>query len=195
MKTKITLLISVLSGMLVAFYINYGSLTVKSGLNQPQPSIPRKLIIPALGLNTLIEAVGKDADGRMSVPQKIGNSGWYSPGVRPGEAGNAVINGHMNTPKLQPAIFADLNKLRTGDIIIIEDDAGQNWYFTVKSNHILSTDNFPTKLVFGSANTSHLNLITCDGVYQRKRKDYSHRTVIFSDLSGTGNKMLTSLRH
>lgn len=165
-----------------------GSQVGSSGFRQlilvekENPGLPKKLIIPALGVDTSIEAVGQDSEGRMAIPKNIFNAGWYELGFRPGEQGNAVIDGHINTPELKPNIFANLDRLKPGDTVIVEDEKEKSWNFQVTQVAHYRTDNFPLALVFGSAGKPQLNLVTCDGFYQKAKDDYSQRTVVFTEL-------------
>jgi len=147
------------------------------------PGIPTTLIIPALSIHQPIEQVGFDKEKRMDVPKNVYNAGWYMFGARPGDKGNAVIDGHINTPKLAPSIFYNLDTLRPGDSVIIEDDKGQTLSFHVTHVEHIPLDNFPIKTIFGSSNKTNLNLITCSGSYDRKLKNYTERVVVFTELT------------
>lgn len=60
--------------------------------------------------------------------------GRYPSGAMPGEIGNFAIAGHRN-----PATFWDLDKVRDGDIIVVE--TRDNWYiYQVYRNHIVAPD-------------------------------------------------------
>ena len=60
-----------------------------------------------------IVPVGADTTGALEVPPLDGPTvaGWYRRGVSPGEAGNAVLVGHVDSPA-GPAVFFDLGRLR-----------------------------------------------------------------------------------
>jgi len=50
----------------------------------------------------------------MDVPKGLNNIGWFNLGPRPGENGNAVIDGHYGVWKNgKGAVFNNLHKLRT----------------------------------------------------------------------------------
>src|SRR5438552_17163875 len=55
--------------------------------------MPVELIIPSLHIDAPIEATSYDADGGMADPSGPDSVGWFSPGFRPGDPGNAVIGG------------------------------------------------------------------------------------------------------
>lgn len=148
-----------------------------------EPGNPVKLEIPKLGISSEIKAVGLDSERKMGVPVDDISVGWYSLGFKPGEKGNAVIDGHLDTVTGRPAIFYNLSKLQPGDLIMITDDKGNKYTYTVKQRASYPYDLFPLDEIFGSSDTQNLNLITCEGHFDSTSANYSHRTVIYSGLS------------
>ncbi len=59
--------------------------------------LPKKLDMPRLGLEAQIVEAGIDKSGAMETPDNYKDVGWFNLGVRPGEIGNAVITGHLDT--------------------------------------------------------------------------------------------------
>src|SRR5437870_1232065 len=58
---------------------------------------PQTLIIPKLGISAYVENVGKTSIGTMDTPTRSNDVAWYRYGPRPGEDGQAVIAGHLDT--------------------------------------------------------------------------------------------------
>src|SRR3954471_14322970 len=56
-------------------------------------TIPVQIMIPKIALNAKLEYVGLTADGAMGTPKNPVNAAWFALGPRPGEKGNAVIDG------------------------------------------------------------------------------------------------------
>src|SRR5579862_3543761 len=81
---------------------------------ESRPPPPVQLIIPGIHVNAPVEAVGITPDGSMDVPSQWNDAAWFEPGYRPGEDGNAVIVGHLDS-LTGPALFWDLGKLKLGD--------------------------------------------------------------------------------
>jgi hypothetical protein len=75
------------------------------------------IAIAAVGVDARVVPVGLRADGTMEVPA-VDLAGWYEPGPRPGEAGPAVIVGHVDSRR-GPAVFYRLGELRPGDRIVV----------------------------------------------------------------------------
>lgn len=180
MKLRNWFIAGVIIGGLISYY--YIASFKREPVPESRAGIPVTLAIPTLGVRAAVEEVGQDSDGRMDVPKNIFDTGWYKYGARPGEVGNAVIDGHVNTPRLTPSVFANIDHLKTGDIISVTDNFKKTRTFKVYSVMNLPSQHFPVETVFGSFNSPNLVLITCSGVYQRYRRDYSTRTVVFSRL-------------
>ena len=57
---------------------------------------PVRLVIAAIDLDARIEARGLDANRSLDTPKDFHDVAWYRLGPRPGDPGNAVMNGHVN---------------------------------------------------------------------------------------------------
>lgn len=148
----------------------------------PLIGVPERLSIPKLGINVFVEQVGLDSQHRMDVPKNTDNAGWYDLGYKPGEEGNAVIDGHLDT-LYGPSIFYNLENLTMGDEIFVTDDTGRQLIFIVTSTASYPFDQVPLQAVFGPSDKPHLNLITCGGGWDSVNKNYSNRIVVYSDLT------------
>ena len=123
--------------------------------------VPYRIRIPVLGIDTHIESVGL-YKGAMDVPGNIWDTAWLNSGPRPGESGNAVIDGHKDSVA-GVAVFWRLSELKAGDKIYVSDRYG--WELTFEVNKVASyeTAQAPLEQVFGATTDHNLNLITCDG--------------------------------
>lgn len=61
--------------------------------------IPAVIEIPSIGVKAPVEEVGLLGDGEMDVPAGFDTTGWYGAGFMPGEPGNAVIAGHVDSKR------------------------------------------------------------------------------------------------
>lgn len=147
-----------------------------------QPGLPARLKIPKINVDAAIEEVGLTSDGAMDAPKKQSDTAWFKLGPRPGENGSAVISGHYGRwANGSGSVFDDLNKLSKGDKIYIETDQGETITFVVRANRSYDL-NADASDVFGSNNDqAHLNLITCEGVWNKVSKSYPLRLVVFTD--------------
>jgi sortase A len=145
--------------------------------------LPKRLFIPKLGVSADVEYVGMDEKGRMDVPKNDDNVAWYEPGYKPGIKGNAVMAGHLDRSTGAPAVFYRLDTLEKGDIIRVEEADGSELEFSVTKKAVYPDASFPLVEVFGPAPDERLNLITCEGSFNRTSRNYSHRTVIYAELT------------
>ena len=78
--------------------------------------VPAHLIIPSIGVDAPIENVNIQSNGDLGTPMQNQweGVGWYSNGPRPGEAGSAVIDGHLDRPGGYPAVFWYLRYVQVG---------------------------------------------------------------------------------
>lgn len=153
-----------------------------SSLEEPvrQP-LPVQLRIPVIGVDSIVESVGLTSDGAMDVPKDVDDVGWFNLGSRPGEAGTAVIDGHYGISKGKASIFDNLYKLRKGDKIYVQDDAGAVTTFVVREDRRYGPKADATPVFSSSDDKSHLNLITCEGIWDDATKTYTERLVVFAD--------------
>lgn len=140
-----------------------------------------RLLIPKIHVNALVEYVGVTPDLVMDVPKGPSNVAWFKFGARPGEKGSAVIAGHEGWKDGIPAVFDELDKLAKGDKFSVIDENGATTTFVVRMIRVYGARDDASE-VFGSHDgVAHLNLITCEGVWNRFKKSYASRLVIFSD--------------
>lgn len=78
----------------------------------------------------------------MGIPKDAWGSAWYNLGLKPGEMGNAVIDGDVDS-KSDPAIFYYLSDLTMGDSMQVVDDRGTVRAFVVTGIQTYPFDAFP----------------------------------------------------
>lgn len=143
--------------------------------------LPVSIKIPSIAVDAPVEKVALATDGSMDVPKNVMNTGWYEPGPRPGEIGSAVIDGHVNWFRGATAVFADLRKVKPGDAITVQDDAGSIISFVVREVRTYDAEADATDVFSSKDGKAHLNLITCGGTWNKRAKQYSKRLVVFTD--------------
>lgn len=139
-------------------------------------SAPVTLSIPVIDVSTDLLHLGLRENGSLEVPEDTGNgtpASWYDGSPTPGERGPSVILGHVNALGGNKGVFADLQKLKTGDEISISRSDGSTAVFTVDRGALYSKNSFPTFEVYGNTSGPELRLITCDG--------YDPATGLFDD--------------
>lgn len=143
--------------------------------------LPMRLQIPKIKVNAIFETVGLTAQGAVGVPKKYANVAWFNVWPRPGEVGTAIVTGHYGKVNGKASVFDNLNNLRAGDKIYIEDDRGAVMTFVVRKIKSFGEKEDVPEIFSSSDGGSHLNIITCEGKWNNKTKSYSKRLVIFTD--------------
>lgn len=147
--------------------------------------VPATLKIQKLQIDAEVEEVGLTRERAMDVPREEMNVAWFEPGFEPGQKGNAVIAGHFDKKNGDPSVFYNLKELEKGDEIEVEDKDGNKLVFEVTGSTIYANAEFPVQEIFGASNESRLNLITCEGTFDKESAMYSERLVVFSRLKSS----------
>jgi LPXTG-site transpeptidase (sortase) family protein len=118
----------------------------------------------------------------MGTPKGPFDVAWFNLGPRPGEVGSAVIAGHYGRWKNgSGSVFDNLNRLKKGDKIYIEDKKGSIVTFVVRESKIYNPNANAADVFYSMDGKAHLNLITCEGIWDNVRKTYSNRLIVFTD--------------
>ncbi|MDE2071499.1 MAG: class F sortase [Patescibacteria group bacterium] len=143
---------------------------------------PARLYIPALSINAAVQHVGINAAGNMSSPSNFTDVGWYKYGPEPGQAGVAIIDGHVDNGLSLPGVFKHLSTIAVGDEILIDTRGGAHLHYTVTDVQAYPYTNVPNDVLFSAtASSSELRLVTCDGTWVPGAKTYNERLVVFAD--------------
>ncbi|WP_407344518.1 class F sortase [Pengzhenrongella phosphoraccumulans] len=148
-------------------------------------STPVHLVIPAIGVDTDLMALGLQADGTMEVPPEGFPAGWYTGAPTPGELGPAIIAGHVDWTG--PGVFHDLRDLKADDEVSVTREDGSVAVFRVTGTDQFPKNAFPTDLVYGNIDHAGLRLITCGGAWNRRTHHYDDNLVVFADFVPPGS--------
>lgn len=142
-----------------------------------------RLTIPEIGVDSTIRPMGVRDDGTVAVPpvDQPELTGWYRNGPSPGEAGPAVILGHVTAP--EPAVFFDLGALEPGDTVEVTRTDGTVAVFDVDAVVSVRKDSFPAADVYGPLDHAGLRLVTCGGAYDRETREYLDNVIVYASLS------------
>lgn len=147
-----------------------------------ESALPTRLKIPRIQIDAQIDPMNVTPSGGMEVPSGPHNVGWFSGGPHPGDTGSAVIDGHYGRWKNgDRSVFDNLDTLEKGDIVYVENEKGETNTFVVREFRTYDPSADTSDIFSSDDEESHLNLITCEGVWDKVSKSYSKRLVVFTD--------------
>jgi hypothetical protein len=147
-------------------------------------STPLTVRIPAIDVAVSLSTLGVNPDGTVEVPTDFQQPGWFRLGPSPGEAGSAVILGHVDSYR-GPAVFFRLGDLRAGNTVSVSLADGVVTHFVVNAVALYPKARFPARRVYGSHHRSALQLVTCGGVFDHSTGHYLSNIVVYTSLVGT----------
>lgn len=156
-----------------------------SGRRLPQSQEPLRLLVPDIGVDHEVVDVGLAADGQMDVPDDADSVAWYGSGPAPGDAGAAVLAGHVDFGGRR-GVFWRLDELQEGHRITVTVEA-QEREFRVVSTQRYDKDDLPVRDVFRTTGAPRLVLITCGGSFDRAHRSYRDNVVVTAVPLGDGS--------
>ncbi|MFJ8592313.1 class F sortase [Streptomyces sp. NPDC093598] len=150
-------------------------------------SVPVRLLIPAIGVDTPVIRLGLAADGTVQVPPVTAHdrAGWYQHSPTPGRTGPSVLLGHVTVGPYGDGVFRHLARLRRGERIVARLENGTAAEFAVTAVRTIPKTDFPADDVYGNVDRPELRLITCGGA--RTGDGYADNVIVFAALSGAGS--------
>ena len=149
----------------------------------PGASRPVSIQIPAIGVDARVVPVGLGTGRTMEVPA-VDLAGWYEPGPRPGEAGPAVLVGHVDSRR-GPAVFYRLGQLHRGDRIVVGQAKGPARSFVVERVERRPKQALPVGRIWNDTRRPVLRLITCGGKFDRATGHYRDNVIVYANLIKT----------
>lgn len=140
-----------------------------------EPENVTRLVVPGAGINQMI--VTAFLDGTSWDVSRLGRNvghlqgtAWFNQGS------NVVLSGHVEMSDGRRGIFADLDRVQIGDVIIV-DETGQTIQYRVSDIYTTTPDDL--KPIYPTT-TERLTLITCEN-YDFLRDQYNERLIIVAD--------------
>lgn len=148
---------------------------------------PSRLSIPSIGVDAAVQRVGITSQGNIGAPSIYNDVGWYIYGAKPGDPGNAIIDGHRNDGIGLPGAFWRLPEVKIGDEVNVTTLGGDVISFVVTKIDTYDADNVPKDRIFpseskSSKSISTLTLITCAGRWVPLSKTYDKRVFVTAEL-------------
>ena len=145
-------------------------------------SVPVRLHIPTIGVDSTLIELGLQPDGTLEVPPGATPAGWFTGAPTPGEPGPAIVVGHVDWGG-RPGVFVDLWRVTPDDEIIVHREDGSTATFRVTSVLQVSKRDFPTSTVYGDLDHAGLRLITCGGRFDRSTGSYEDNIIVLAELT------------
>ena len=147
---------------------------------QEEVAPPVRLRIPALRIDTPLQQLGRAADRTVEVPADFGVAGWFVGGPRPGQAGPAVILGHVDSRR-GPGVFFPLAGVTPATEVHVDRADGSTVTFRVTGVLTVAKDGFPTEQVYAPTLQSSLRLVTCGGPFDHAAGSYRDNVIVSAD--------------
>jgi hypothetical protein len=148
-------------------------------------SQPVGISIPALRISSALgPARGLNEDGTISDAPLSGPTWslpwWYDGGPAPGEAGSAVLLGHVDSAvgAGRLGVFFRLGELAPGDTILVQLADGLDTRWTTVSTALYPDRRFPDALVYSRSGAPTLRLVTCGGRFDPVTGHYESAVVV-----------------
>lgn len=146
---------------------------------------PIKITIPRLKVSDDVVPVGIcksvnkptcEAIDDLQIPD-VSQVGWFNGSPKPGDAGPALLAGHVNWHGVAGA-FAKIGNLQPGDLIVVTDKSGVERSFVVYDVNQFKKAEYDANMPDLLANTNgpELRLTTCSG--DLVGKSYLDNTVV-----------------
>jgi hypothetical protein len=138
---------------------------------------PVRLRVPAARVDTALQLLHRRPDATVAVPDSPAVAGWYADGPRPGQPGPAVILGHVDSTA-GPGVFYRLFELDAGAEVLVDRADGSTVGFRVVAVTRVPKTSFPTDLVYAPTLQPSLELVTCGGTFDHRRRSYRDNVIV-----------------
>lgn len=162
----------------------FGPVTVRDASPASLPAAtgpaPARLVVPDLGVDVAVDAVGVQDDGAMVIPGRVDRVGWYRYGPSAGAArGNAVIAGHVDARgQAQKGVMYPVGQAPVGTRVTVVDAAGTPHEYEVVGRETITKSVLPVADIFARDGEHRLLLITCGGPFQPELGSYRDNVVV-----------------
>jgi hypothetical protein len=157
--------------------------TYPARLDDQRPRLvnrPVAVHIPSLGLDAPTVPVGVVPNSTLlEGPADASTLGWYEYGPAPGEAGSAVIAGHVDHDGRRGAFFT-LSRLDPGAAVTVDFQDGSSRAWRVVARRQYPKRELPLDLLFARGGDPTLALVTCGGLYDASKRSYRDNVVVFA---------------
>jgi hypothetical protein len=146
-------------------------------------SVPARILIKSVWIDAPVAQIGLAGDGTIETPPyaTASEAAWYRLGPAPGEAGAAVIIGHVDS-RTERAVFFELRRIKPGATIEIRRSDSTRAVFKVDAIEQVNKSDFPAERVYGATATPTLRLVTCGGRFDKAANDYPDNIIVYATM-------------
>jgi sortase A len=142
----------------------------------PEALQEMRLVIPALAVNTTVIEAPVVAQ-QWDISRLRGEVAHLELTAYPGEQGNAVLAGHVTIPDAGPGPFYELEQLKPGDRVFVEQGPA-TWVYEVIDSGLVPPEAVDVAL---PSEDARLTLVTCAG-WSEITEEYAQRVVVVARL-------------
>ena len=151
---------------------------------------PYEILIPRAKVRASVVGLGLAPNGAMGAPDNPDVVGWWADGVRPGQAGNLLLDGHVDYTDIYgqkgPGVAWLVREIAAGDVIVIQDAEARAAYIYRVTESLAVPVHDPTALRFlRPTETATLTFVTCEGSFDRASLSYADRRIVRAALEAT----------
>jgi hypothetical protein len=152
----------------------------------PPPEVaivpPVRVAVPGAGIDAVVDPVGVEPEGGMSIPADVDRVGWYRFGPVPGAAqGTAVLAGHVDDRDQGLGALAPLRTIEPGTELLVTDAVGAVVRWRVVSRELIDKRRVPLDLLFTRTGPPRLVLLTCGGPFLAQLHGYRDNVVVVAE--------------
>jgi len=142
------------------------------------PDMPRKILIPSIGVDAKVSPVGLSAGNQIGLPHDEKEAGWYDGSAKPGTPGVAFIAGHFGIGTT--GVFNNLANVNVGDKVQVELGDGLKINYEVYDKQTIPVGSMSMADILTNSRdySESLNLMTCIGQFNGHQ--FTHRLIVFA---------------
>ena len=144
-------------------------------------ALPERLVVPSIGVDAPVVALGLDEEGLMVSPNGPHPVGWYTFSPTPGNPGNTVLSGHRDWRTGVTGVFWRLGELVPGDRLSVVLADGNEVTYEVVLSVLVGPDDMPVGEIVGQTQEEIITLITCEGAFDPATKEYDRRRIVWAN--------------
>ncbi|MDI3329472.1 MAG: class F sortase [Micrococcus sp.] len=143
---------------------------------------PVRVEYASIGAELPVVPTGVADGGQMQIPEDAATAGWYRFGPAPADGeGNTVIAAHAGSAQTPVGPLYGLREAQPGEVVRVEDAAGQQHAYRVTEVHQLGKDGLDFTPYFTRSGPERLVLVTCGGQWLPERQSYADNIIVVAE--------------